>query len=175
MADKREHHGGQAWILREAGIPTGRGHCVAVSFARAMAWLDNRLAWFQRGTIEWVPTVVDLLVEHPGIPYIDGEAFGTVGELARMIGIPGDLLRSQEELARTGSDRRGRYQDRARYPTAAQWCRRHLEVRAAILRGTGHAGFMARDPAGVAHVFDMGARKRIDHAYVLDYVQEGEA
>lgn len=123
---------------------------------------EARTAWQRTG--DW-----------PGCFLPRGSWIGCITKACEALGIPfSDKLEEEPEGPRVETCEsevwgitRYRRRGRNRFPTMAQWERRHPEVEAAIIHGTRHAGYFERDEDGTAHVYNMGARKRVDYAIVL--------
>lgn len=173
MPDPRKHHTDQTAITRAAGCPTN-AFCAAVSVARALA--GGRRAP-QYAVAERLKEVSSLWRrKHPR--QWDANTGTWTGHL--MAGWQSAGLEGQLETLSLDRDKVGwstpswssgpRRLIRQGFPTMAQWERSHRHVKRAIVRGTGHVGYFERDANGVAHIFNMGARKRVDYAFILEEV-----
>lgn len=153
--------------LRETNAGLASGPCVPLAFARVLAddpSDSDEVA--NLAILAW-----EIFVQN-GI--FRGDAFyGGMDSAAKALGISDFRFQKEELDTKTGFSGGHRYNVRTGYPTFAQWERNNPHVTKGVVRGTGHAAYMERDADGTAIVYGMGARKRIDHAVILETNGEG--
>ena len=162
--DGRRHYELQYSVNKAMGR-RGEYHCVAIAMALAAA--DDPADVEE--VAEWSDLIIaDMREQFPGQYTEDGIHHGSIERHATAMGLDPEFTRSEDPDYSKGSKYRRRRLGRDAFPTTTQWCRENEDVQAAILRGTGHAGYMFRDAQGNPHIFNMGSRKRIDHAVILE-------
>lgn len=160
----RTHINNQNDMVSRAGYNPHDGYCVAVSIALALCDADVDEA------VEMLPLVVEELTRSGR--FQDGIGYGLMDCHLEAVGIESEFRGEDLDYSKTGYyDHDGwnqQYRIRQGYPTLAQWVRRNPDVRKAVIRGTGHAGFLVRKDDGTVVVYNMNPRKRIDHAAVIE-------
>lgn len=137
-------------------LPYPSNGCVPIAFARALTRHDDP-------TDEEIGIMAAMVSEDLDCVDRKGTHRGDLSRSARKVGIEHTKVKAETN---NNWHRKARYTKYrvARFPTVAQFLRANPNIKTAILRTTGHAGYYED---GVA--YGLGARARIDHALVLEW------
>lgn len=173
-APARIHHDTQSRHVRAAGFDPSAGYCGPTALARALApgGPDDP------ATLPALIRTVHDKLSAAGIQRGGTLHGGLTGRLAHILDMPGRPLKAPRDESRGGWSQRATdggwevvevYNRRVQYPTVVAWLRDHLpgNVTRAVVRCTGHLGYVERDDAGTWHLYDLRPRARVDHAWIL--------
>lgn len=129
-------------------LPFRSNGCVPIAFARALSYgeevSDKDLGELAAIVAEELDTVDS-----------KGTHMGSLSRSAKKVGI--DHVRIDAE------PKSREYHRNKRWPTVAQFLRNNPDIKAAVIRTTGHAGYYEDGEA-----YGLGARMRVDHALIID-------
>lgn len=140
-----------------AQLPYPSNGCVPIAFARALTRHDNP-------SDTEIGIMAAMISDDLKTVDNKGTHRGNLSDSARRVGIKHTVVdaNTKDDWHR-GFSRKSKYRT-AKFPTVAQFLRNNPNIKTAIFRTTGHAGYYED---GVA--YGLGARARIDHALVVEW------